>query len=321
MKKNTNFIGLFISLAVIAYVLVKLDWQAVYTSFRTIDLHWLIAAFGVYLFNYVLRTTRFRILISLDEIPFLQLFGVTNLYGMYQNLLPAKSGELSFPILLKSRLNVPLPTSTATLITARFFDFATVALFLPPVLVTYWDQIHPWVRMGALLFVGGVFLSGIGLIWIIRNPARTKKIQPINTRSHPIVIRIWNAFVQLIESMRAIDQRRGYWRLWLLTIAIWFCVLTYFYFILLSLGESLSYLHIMVISIIMVPMTLLPIQGFANLGTHEIGWAAAFTLFGYSKEAALNIAVSSHIIWLFFVLLLGALGLLLLRDKTGNNYA
>jgi uncharacterized membrane protein YbhN (UPF0104 family) len=68
-------------------------------------------------------------------------------------------------------------------------------------------------------------------------------------------------------------------------------------------------------------MTLLPIQGFANLGTHEIGWAAAFTLFGYSKAAALNIAVSSHIIWLFFVLLLGALGLLLLRDKPSNKYA
>ena len=266
----------------IAYVLVKLDWQAVYTSFRTIDLHWLIAAFGVYLFNYVLRTTRFRILISLDEIPFLQLFGVTNLYGMYQNLLPAKSGELSFPILLKSRLNVPLPTSTATLITARFFDFATVALFLPPVLVTYWDQIHPWVRMGALLFVGGVFLSGIGLIWIIRNPARTKKIQPINTRSHPIVIRIWNAFVQLIESMRAIDQRRGYWRLWLLTIAIWFCVLTYFYFILLSLGElPVIFAH----------------NG--NLHYHGAHDAAAYSRFRQPGNARNRVGSCFYIIWIF----------------------
>jgi uncharacterized membrane protein YbhN (UPF0104 family) len=76
-----------------------------------------------------------------------------------------------------------------------------------------------------------------------------------------------------------------------------------------------------VVSIIMVPMTLLPFQGFANLGTHEIGWAAAFALFGYPETTALNIAVSSHIVLLLFVLLLGSLGVILLsRKATENEY-
>jgi len=321
LKNKANLIGLFISLAAIGYVLVKLDWQAVYKTFTTIELHWLVAAFCVYLINYVLRTIRFRILLNLDEIPFQHLFGVTNLYGMYLYLMPAKSGELSYPILLKSRLNVPLPESTATLIAARFFDFATVALFLPLVLVTFWDQIHPWVRMGSLLFVMMVFLLGIGLLWLIRNPPRTEKIQQIKPTSHLVVIRLWNALAKLMDSMQAIDQRGGYWRLWLLTIAIWICVQTNFYFIVLSLGESLTFLQMMAVSIIMVPMTLLPIQGFANLGTHEIGWTAAFALFGYPAATALNIAVSSHIILLFFVLLLGFLGFVLLRGKPINQYA
>lgn len=320
MKNKANLIGLFISLAVIGYVLVKLDWQAVYKTFKTIDLLWLVAAFGVYLLNYVLRTIRFRMLLNLDEIPFQHLFGVTNLYGMYLYLMPAKSGELSYPILLKSRLNVPFPESTATLIAARFFDFATVALFLPVVLVTFWGQIHPWVRMGSLLFVMIVFLSGIGLLWIIRNPSRTERFHQIEPGSHPFVVRLWNALAKLMDSLHAIDQRGGYGRLWLLTIAIWICVQTNFYFIVLSLGESLTFLQIVVVSIIMVPMTLLPIQGFANLGTHEIGWTVAFALFGYPEATALNIAVSSHIILLLFVLLLGFLGFVLLRGKPINQY-
>lgn len=321
MKNKANLIGLLISLVVIGYVLLKLDWLAVYKTFTTADLRWIIAAFAVYLFNYILRTLRFRMLLDLDEIPFQQLFGVTNLYGMYLYLLPAKSGELSFPILLKNRLNVPLTASTATLIAARFSDFATVALFLPAVLITFWDQIHPWVRIGSLLFVGIVLLLGIGLLWLIRNPFRIDNFQQANLNTKLIVVRIWNALAKLLDSLRAIDQRRGYWHLWLLTIAIWICVQANFYFIVLSFGEALTFWQMMVVSIIMVPMTLLPFQGFANLGTHEIGWVAAFALFGYPETAALNIAVSSHIILLFFVLLLGSLGFLLLREKPINQYA
>ena len=316
MKKKANLIGLFLSLVVIAYVLVKLDWQAAYETFAHINLGWLSAAFGIYLLNYVLRTLRFKTLLNLEQVPFRQLFGVTNLYGMYLYLMPAKSGELAYPILLKNRLNVPLPESTATLIAARFFDFATVALFLPVVLVTFWGQIHPWVRVGALLFVGAVFILGIGMIWLIRNPSRVENLQKTNITSQSLATRLWRGWAKLVRSLQAIDERQQYWQLWLLTILIWLCVWSNFYFIVLSLGESLSFLQMIVVSIIMVPMTLLPVQGFANVGTHEIGWVAAFALFGYPEGVALNIAVSSHIIMLFFVLLLGSFGALLLRKKT-----
>ncbi len=56
-----------------------------------------------------------------------------------------------------------------------------------------------------------------------------------------------------------------------------------------------------VVSIIMVPMTLLPFQGVANLGTHEAGWIIALSLFGQPQETALTIAVGSHLIMLLFI--------------------
>jgi len=70
----------------------------------------------------------------------------------------------------------------------------------------------------------------------------------------------------------------------------------------------------------MVPLTLLPFQGFANLGTHEIGWVAAFSIFGQDSGSSLAIAVGSHIIMLLFVLILGFLGVLLLKiSKPTSN--
>ena len=120
-------------------------------------------------------------------------------------------------------------------------------------------------------------------------------------------------FVNLLTNLRKIDQRRQYWRLWLITIGIWLLVYTNFYMIVLSMGYQFSYFQMIVVSILMVPMTLLPFQGFANLGTHEIGWVTAFSIFGHNISTSLAIAVSSHIIMLFFVLTLGLIGILLLK--------
>jgi uncharacterized protein (TIRG00374 family) len=319
VKNKQTLLGLLFSLAVIGYVLVKLDWQAVVHTFTTLNWAWLVIAFGVYLINYVMRTRRFQILLNLDRLPFYQLYGITNLYGMYLYLMPAKSGELSYPILLKNNLNVSLTTSTATLIAARYFDFATIALFLPPVLLFYWQQIPPWLQASGFVFSGLVVLAGVAARWLLRRSSP-------NTRQQEGVEPPWRArligiFQGLITSLRAIDRRQSYWRLWLLTIGIWLSVQTNFYLIILSLGYQLSFFQVVLVSIIMVPMTLLPLQGFANLGTHEIGWVAAFTLFNQSQAVSLNVAVSSHIILLLFVLLLGAIGYLLtwrkpLRSRT-----
>jgi uncharacterized membrane protein YbhN (UPF0104 family) len=66
------------------------------------------------------------------------------------------------------------------------------------------------------------------------------------------------------------------------------------------------------VSMIMVPLTLLPFQGFANMGTHEAGWVTAFSLFGQSQDVSLAIATSSHLITLSFVLAMGFIGALAL---------
>jgi len=318
MKEKGNLLGLAFSFVTIIYILINLDWQITKETFARLDWRLIVLAFGIYLINYILRTLRFQMLLELEATSFARLFGVTNLYGMFLYLMPAKSGEVSYPILLKNQLQIPLTESTATLIAARFFDFFTVALFLPAVLITFWEKIHPWIRVGSLVFTALVLLIGISLLWFLRKFDDIAKIQTIQPDSQTGVLRIRNAMVDLFISLKTIDQRKLYWRLWLLTIAIWLCVQTNFYLIVLSLGYSLSFFQMIVVSLIMVPMTLLPLQGFANLGTHEIGWTTAFALFGFPQSTALNIAFSSHVVFLFFVLCLGLLGVLILRFLKPN---
>jgi SAM-dependent methyltransferase len=91
-------------------------------------------------------------------------------------------------------------------------------------------------------------------------------------------------------------------------VLIWLAVYLNFYLIAGSLGYWLEFGHVVVLSLLMVPLTLLPLQGVANLGSHEVGWVATLTLFGYSSDEALVLAAGSHVVLLAFVLILGAVG-------------
>jgi uncharacterized protein (TIRG00374 family) len=311
--KRSQFVGgVLLTLAVISYVLFKLDWEVTYRTFSQLNWSWLMIAFCVTIINYALRTLRFKILLNLNDIPLRHLFGVTNLYGMFLYLLPAKTGELTYPILLKNRLNVSLTEGAASLIVARFFDVATISLFLPFVLSAYWTQLNIWIKYSALAFIGIVFVVGLGLIGSTRSNSMREKLFLLRVFRVRGMSSITNILKNMFAEFQTIDQRGLYWQLWALSVGIWGCIYTNFYVILISLGFHVTYFQMIVVSIIMVPMTLLPIQGFANFGTHEIGWGTAFSLFGYSQSVALGIAINSHIILLFFILALGFIGYILL---------
>jgi len=312
LKRNQLAGGVLLTLAVVSYVFIKLDWEVTFRIFSQLNWAWLMIAFCVTITNYILRTMRFKILLNLNDLPFRYLFGVTNLYGMFLYLLPAKTGELTYPILLKNRLNVSLTEGAASLIVARFFDVATISLFLPFVLSTFWKQLNLWIRYSAFAFIGIVFIVGLGLIGSTRSKSIREKLFLMRIFRIQGLSRLTNILKNLFAEFQTIDQRGLYWQLWALTVGIWTCIFTNFYIILISLGFHVTYFQMIVVSIIMVPMTLLPIQGFANFGTHEIGWGTAFSLFGYSQSIALGIAINSHIILLFFILALGLIGYILL---------
>lgn len=312
MKKRTVWIGIVLSLIVIIYVLLELDWYEVRITLMSLNWTWVILAFIVYLINYLLRALRFRTLLSLEDLTFHKILGVTNLYGMYLYLMPAKFGEITFPVLVKRRLNINISTSTGSLIVARVFDFLTIALILPAALAIYWDIVPVNFRIASAIFCVLVFSSFAIFIWLLRNPNRILPFLDKKEASRPVIQKIREFIAGVYLAAQTVDQRQQYWQLLLITIGIWICINSNFYLITLALGYAFNFFQIVVVSIIMVPVTLFPIQGFANLGAHELGWVTAFTLFGYSYLDALNIAVSSHIVYVFFVLLLGGFGLGLL---------
>lgn len=317
MNRSRRIISLtasvLISLGLIYYAVQELDWQTVRNTFLHLQWNWMLAALAVFFTSYLLRTLRFRALIH-DQTPsFYHLMGVTLLHGMFNYLLPARTGEFSYPILLKRISHIKMPDSTATLLAARFFDFAIIVLALPILLVVFWNSLPIHISRAIIVFCAIFVLLGLSFVLLINrhNPQNNKqeKADKLPNRWLQQLVRLWH---ELIQGLQTIVNRKQHLRFILFTLGIWICVYTYFYFIVMSMGFETTYLQMVAVSMLMIPLTLLPINGLANIGAHEAAWTTAFLLFDFGRDTSLSIAVGSHIILLAFVLITGGLGSLIL---------
>ena len=303
ISKYGGFLGLILSIAVIAYVLFRLDWRNITSIVSEIRYGWLVLGFGIYAINYIFRTLRMRTLFGNYTISFKNTLAVMSLHGMYNYLLPAKTGEFSFVLLAKRFLDIPVVESTSMLITARFLDFLAIAFLLPVAVLIYWPILPSWLMASSLIFSGLFFLISAILISHLQKITSNNK-QP--TFKPPAFFhRVYKAVLGVRQELLRVVVQPNKLRLLFLTALIWLCVYSTFYFVILGLNYSANIFQIVIISVLMVPMTLLPFQGFANIGTHELGWVTAFMLFGMPEETALSIAIASHFVILVYVLFLG----------------
>ncbi len=120
-----------------------------------------------------------------------------------------------------------------------------------------------------------------------------------------IFIRLRTAWNKFIQGLREIQEHGAHGKVALLTAGIWLCIYSNSYFAAQSMGLPITFQHVAIISIVMIPLTLLPLQGFANIGTHEIGWTSVLVAFNYPYETALAIAAGSHFILLLSVIFSG----------------
>lgn len=300
---KTTLASAILTALVIVVVGLSLDWAHAKHTLQRIEIGPLGLAVATFAVNYWLRTIRFRLLLDKSSESIRELMGITMLHGLFNYLLPVKSGELSYLLLTKRHLDVSLSESTATLITARFFDFGVIALLLPFAVHQFYDEMPPWLILSSVAYCI-VVLGAAALLVAYLRTSEVRSSRP----GRDLTTRIRNGIDRTVDSLRTIDERRLYLRLWLVTCAIWGCVLFNYYFITASLGFDPTFSQMVVVSLIIVPLTLIPIQGIANVGTHEAAWVAAFTMFGYSLESSLTIAVTSHMVMFAMFVLLGIVG-------------
>ena len=241
--------GLAITLGLLAWVLHGARWQDVGSSLSrvsAIDLALAIAAFAA---SYLLRAARVH-----DEFAeetgarFVAILRLTLLHNASINILPFRSGEATFPILLSRWFGVPSTRAVVALLWLRIQD-AFVVLALAAFV---WPNLHPALRAAWIAAV--VFAAWIIPVWAARHPELEAKAGKLAATVH----RIRTA---LAESTR--HHGRG----WLWTIANWSLKLAAQAWLLGALLQDSVWTGLS--GALGVELAaILPIQGVAGFGTY-----------------------------------------------------
>lgn len=242
----------------------------------------------IYGVNYFFRALRlFKFINANHKVDFITVAKSSGMHGFYNYFLPVRSGDLTLPLLLNVYGSIPLTTGIKLLIKIRLQDFISLGFIICSAsLMLQGDKEHASFRNLLLLF-GMILTAGPYLaIYFIRN------------KSSYLPDFLLNKFLQNSPGYPKLLELLLSFFIWLLTGSTLYCVAK-------ALSLPLSFEAVWLIIALQLPLQLLPVQGLANAGNHELGWIGALSLLGISTQSAVNYALSSHIILILYVIILG----------------
>lgn len=259
---------------------LQVSWQALVITCSLVFFSYWVRAIRIY--SYFLPETRGKMMACLK---------LTLLHNFFNNLLPMRTGEISFPMLMTRYFSVSLTRSVAALLWLRLLDLHTivgVALIM----------------LGQLWFAeNGLFLN---LLWwllpylsflLIRHMLKARDLSQLPPR-----------IVQIVAGLP--QTQIDFWQMWLWTVLNWGVKIVVFAWI-LQLFAPISFAIASLGAIGGELTSVLPVHGVAGAGTYAAGVVAGLLPFGLSAREALQAAVNLHLFFLSLSILGGLVGWLI----------
>lgn len=278
-------------------------------------------ALGLHGLIYVLRSWRFALLLPREQRPSARVtLAVSAAHNLASYVLPAKTGEVSLVVYLKTYGGVSASAGLASLLVSRLFDLAVLAAWVGGAIA--------WLRSGnpalapLVPLVLPLALLALALAGLCMRPHWLSNLSLVLSRAFGLSrYAAGRALVARLERLRlALRGTSGtatQVACLCITAGQWALVFGFYAVLARGVGlpDSIGYGEAVFGSSLAVLFNLLPINGFAGFGTQELGWNIGFELLGVSRELALTSGLAVHLVQLANVVLFGliahtALGLL-----------
>ncbi len=264
-------------------------WEIALAAVLTLCSYWVRAA---RLFDYFRAEMRGRFALCVK---------LTLQHNLLNNLLPMRSGELSFPVLMSRYYAVPALRSVPALLWFRALDLHSLAIFALLAL-------QPFTISTALIIAALLLWLPLPLLaFLFAHRLRAS----LRQRDHGG----WRGKLgQLLTGLP--DGQAAFWRAWGWTLANWAAKLLAFAWV-LSFFIDISIPAAWMGAIAGDLTSVLPVHGIAGAGTYEAGVVAGLMPYGVSAAAALAAAVNLHLFLLGTTLVSGALSLFIKGARHG----
>ncbi|MEW9806309.1 lysylphosphatidylglycerol synthase domain-containing protein [Mesorhizobium sp. ZMM04-5] len=291
-RNRTTLLASVMVLAYTAFVQWAWGWSSILAAWRDIGAPRLFAALALLVATYLVRAHRIADYFQKRTAGrFLRLFRVTQVHNILNIMLPFRTGETSFPLLMRSEFGVPLAHGASALLVLRLLDLHALAAAAGIGLVADAGFTLPAVLLWALFLI--LPLAAFPFRAAALNAAR----QGLPARARK--------YVDEIEDGIPRDLAR-FLRAWLLTVLNWGVKVMALAWILGlmgvgplaacfggALGGELS--------------SVLPLHAPGGVGTYPAGIVAGAVAFGAEKDAASMSALAKAGINAHLVTVLSAL--------------
>ncbi|MBE9503510.1 MAG: flippase-like domain-containing protein [Proteobacteria bacterium] len=310
--------SIFISVTLVWFLLYQIEFALIFETFKTVPLHLVVIGFVFYAISYLLRAFRFKVLLQ-KELKIGTLFNIVAVHTMWTNLLPFRSGELSYFYLLKKKGGAASYVSgVPSLVLARLFDLVAISLLFLISFIAVETFPRELKIIGFVLFCLLLALL-VFLIFLVSQRERflgRLKFYILKFKLDKIkaVEKLLGRSEEILEGFKMVRSSKTLCLTALFSLLIWLFVYFFNYSLIRAVGVEVSILQVFFISSFFVLAGLFPIHGWAGFGTTEGIWVLMIIWFGLTKEMAIVTGFQLHLMALVFVVLLGVLGAILMSE-------
>lgn len=125
-----EFVAAAVIIMYVVFVQYFLGWLAIFKDWSVLGFHNVFAVVSLFVGTYFVRAWRmFDYFKGESSGRYLELFHVSQVHNLLNMMLPFRSGEASFPLLMRSEFSVPLPRGTSALLVMRLLDLHALLAF------------------------------------------------------------------------------------------------------------------------------------------------------------------------------------------------
>lgn len=297
-----------VGIAVLLGLFLLTDSETLAASLRTLDLAYLALSLLAFGLGTCLRAYRFKILAgSQRDVSLKPFYRITAYHQLLLMLLPFRTGEFSYPILLRQQLQRPLAKGTGDLVVARLLDLILCGSCLGLGLLALPVEGNRGAALTTLsLVVVSLGAAGLALLPKLVHFCQIS-VARWRPRLSPEHFRAGEEFI--LELDRATSGLE--WRVLAsalgVSLAAGGAAILRIYLLFASFQVDLGALGATFLFGAANLIGLIPLHGFGGLGPKQLGIAGALVLLGLSTALAASLTLLFQAAMIAFVALLALL--------------
>jgi hypothetical protein len=239
---------------------------------------------------------------------------VALIHGALNQVLPFRTGEASYPVLMRRIHGATLGRSVLVLLVARIFDLLVVFLFA----LAFVPVVGPRLGVAPGLAAGvcAAVVAGCLLALVALRPALRLGFSLARRYGRGrLGERLCERLGRLVAEAAMFHDLSHFLSVFALSASMWIGLYVTYFGLLNGFGFPIDLPATVIGSIGAILTGVLPVNGVANVGTLQVGWTLGLVLVGFAEAEALAAGIWAHVGVIALALGYGLVGYLWLQSK------